>query len=166
MSIEYDFSEYKYSFTCSGEKVRPNYKPQYNENGSYELVEDGVQHCYEDVQAWLPSTDLGTIINTYLKTGDTELLQRRAGFYADVTELPKNYGELHNMLQNADNVFLSLPLEIRESFGNSAAVFYKDPVVADEAIRSFLRSKEEGSPIPASESVTPPVLDEGGSSNE
>lgn len=166
MAIHYDFSSYEHGFTCSGDKVRPNYKPQYNENGSYELVEDGLQHCYEDIQSWLPSTDLGTIINTYLKTGDAELLQRRAGFYADVTDLPKNYGELHNMLQNADNIFLSLPLEVRESFGNSAAVFYKDPSVADEAIRSYLMSKEKESDVPAPEPVITPVEPVGGGLDE
>lgn len=135
----YDAHERHTFCSNSGEKTRPNYKPKYNDNGSYELVEDGVFHSYDDIQAWLPSTDMTTIYNQYLRTGDASLLQRRASFYADVTQLPKNYAELSNMLHDADNVFNSLPLELREKFDNNPAVFYRDGNDANAIISEYIR---------------------------
>ncbi len=143
-------------FSVSGEKDRSNYKPRYDEGGAYELVEDGVFHSYDDIQAWLPSCDMGTIIERYIRTGDTELLNRRAAFYADTTDLPTNYAELHNMLQHADEVFLSLPVEVREEFGHNPAVFYADGTKANEVISKYLKSKEESpAPVPAESVITP-----------
>ena len=143
-------------FSVSGEKDRPNYKPQYNEAGAYELVEDGVFHSYDDIQAWLPTCDMGTIIERYIRTGDTELLNRRAAFYADTTDLPTNYAELHNMLQHADEVFMSLPVEVREEFGHNPAGFYSDGAKANEVISKYLKSKEEPPvPVPTEPVITP-----------
>lgn len=175
MAIHYKIREGAV-ITCSGEKDRPNYKPRYNENGSYELVEDGVIHSYDDIQAWSPMCDMGQIIERYIRTGDTNLLQRRAAFYADVTNLPKNYAELHNILADADNVFNSLPVAIREQFGNSPAVFYADSAKADSVISEYLRSQSQAAePVSAPVSpqpeiaVTSPissVVAEGGATNE
>lgn len=153
---QYDAHEaHKDIFSVSGEKDRPNYKPRYNEGGAYELVEDGVFHSYDDIQAWLPTCDMGTIIERYIRTGDTELLNRRAAFYADTTSLPTNYAELHNMLQHADEVFLSLPVEVREEFGHNPAGFYADGIKANEVISKYLMSKEEPlAPVPAESVVT------------
>lgn len=108
----------------SGEKDRPNYKPMYLENGSYELVQDGVIHSYEDIQAWKATCDMSTIIERYIRTGDTNILNQRAGFYADVTDLPKNYVELANMLQNADNFFNALPADIKKEYEFNPAIFF------------------------------------------
>lgn len=153
----YSAHEYnKLLFSKSGSKTRPNYKPKFDENGHYELVEDGVFHSYEDIQAWLPSTDMSSIIDRYLKTGDTSLLQQRAAFYADVTSLPSNYAELHNMLQHADDVFMSLPVEIREEFGHNPAGFYADSDKANEVVSHYLKSKET---VPVVETVTAPVVE-------
>lgn len=175
MAICYTFPEHTI-FSVSGEPDRPNYKPRYNENGSYELVQDGVIHCYDDIQAWSPMCDMGQIIERYIRTGDSQLLQRRAAFYADVTNLPKNYAELHNMLADADNIFNSLPVEIREQFGNNPAMFYSDSVNADAVISEYLRSqRQKTESVPAPVSPEPqiavaapisPVISDGGVSNE
>lgn len=159
--------------SVSGEKDRPNYRPEYAPNGTYELVEDGKIHSYDDIQAWLPQTDMGQIIDRYIRTGDTALLNRRAAFYADVSDMPKNYAELHNCLQNADRIFMSLPLEVREGFGNSPAVFYADQSKANEVVGKYLKKKlEEKDPASAvvspAQSVTPvePVIEKGSVVNE
>lgn len=143
--------------SVAGEKDRPNYRPKYQENGAYELVQDGVIHSYDDIQAWSPMCDMGQIIERYIRTGDAQLLQRRAGFYGDVTGLPTNYVELHNMLENADRIFESLPVAVREQFGNNPAVFYADGAAADSVIRDYLRSQSEPEPVPATVPPAAPV---------
>lgn len=147
-------------YSVSGERERPNYKPKYSENGAYELVQDGVIHSYDDVQAWLPATDMSNIYEQYLRTGDESLLRRRAAFYGDVTDLPTNYAELQNMLDNADRVFESLPLELRDKFGNSPALFYADGAKANALISDYLKSISPA-PTPA-----PAPTPEGGNENE
>lgn len=143
--------------SVSGEKDRPNYKPKYNSNGSYELVQDGVFHSYDDIQAWSPMCDMGQIIERYIRTGDESLLARRAAFYADVTNLPQNYAELHNILADADRVFESLPLELREAFGNSPAKFYADGAEADRILSDFFAKTK--APDPVAPDVPVPQID-------
>lgn len=159
-------------FSVSGEKDRPNYRPQYAPNGTYELVEDGLIHSYDDVQAWLPQTDMGQIIERYIRTGDTALLNRRAAFYADVSDMPRNYAELHNCLQNADRIFLTLPLEVREEFGNSPAMFYSDGEKAREIIGKYVKKVTENNKpsvdVTPAQPVTPveSVVEKGSVVNE
>lgn len=113
-------------FSTAGKKNRPNYKPSYLDSGSYELVEDGVIHSYDDIQAHLPECDLGKIIDLYMRSGDSSLIERRAGFFDEVGILPSNYVELQNVLKRSDVLFNSLPVEIKEKYGNSAAKFFND----------------------------------------
>ena len=144
-----------------GEKERPDYKPSYNENGSYELVECGKIHSYEDVQAWLPMCDMGQIMERYIRTGDSSLLNKRAGFYGDVTDLPKNYAELHNMLHNADAIFDALPVELKEAFGHNPAVFYADQEKANRIVSDFILRGQKNTPAPSVEVPPAPSVQKG-----
>lgn len=126
----------------AGLPERPNYKPHYLDGGSYELVEDGVIHSLDDIQAWLPTCDMGVIMRQYIRTGDESILQRRAGFYADVTDMPKDYIALRNMLNDADNIFASLPLELREKFGHSPSQFYANPELADAVLNQYISDQK------------------------
>lgn len=138
----------------SGEKDRPNYKPMYKDNGAYELVQDGVIHSYEDIQAWKATCDMSTIIDRYIRTGDSNILNQRAGFYADVTDLPKNYVELSNMLQNADNFFNSLPAEIKKEYEFNPAIFFAKADIDSVIAKAFGKPVE---PTDKVEPVVPPV---------
>lgn len=152
-------------FTEAGLPERPDYKPKYLDSGAYELVEDGVIHSLDDIQAWLPTCDMGVIMKQYLRTGDESLLNRRAGFYADVVDVPKDYVALRNMLNDADQIFASLPLELRERFGHSPSRFYADGVQADAIIQEFVASEklkaELSKPIEVP-SVDVPSVEKGG----
>lgn len=110
--------------SISGLKSRPNYKPKYLDNGAYELVEDGFIHSYEEIQAWKATTDMSAIMERYIRTGDSSILNQRACFYGDVTALPKNYVELANTLREADNFFNALPIELKKEYDMNPAVFY------------------------------------------
>ena len=129
-----------------GTPTRPNYKPKYLDGGAYELVEDGVIHSLDDIQAWLPTCDMGVIMRQYVRTGDESLLNRRAAFYADVTDLPKDYIALRNMLNDADNIFMSLPVELREQFGHSPSRFYADGETANAVLNEYISKVEAAKP--------------------
>ena len=131
----------------SGEKERPNYKPMYKDNGAYELVQDGVIHSYEDIQSWKATCDMSTIIERYIRTGDSSILNHRAGFYADVTDLPKNYIELANMLQNADNFFNALPSDVKKEYDFNPAIFFAKADIDSVIARAFGKPVEETVPF-------------------
>lgn len=141
-----------------GTMERPNYKPKYLDSGSYELVEDGVFHSFDDIQAWLPTCDMGIIMRQYLRTGDESILNRRAGFYADVSDLPKDYIALRNMLNDADQIFMSLPLEMREAFGHSPSKFYADPALASQVMEEYTAKLEAIKPQPIPDVEVTPVV--------
>ena len=165
-------------FSNSGEKTRPNYKPMYNDNGSYTLVEDGIIHSYEDIQAWRATCDMSIIIERYIRTGDSSILNQRAGFYADVTQLPTNYAELANTLQNADLFFNALPAKVKEQFEFNPAKFFAtadiSTVLAD--VNKVKEEPKKDNPVPAAkEDIKVPVVkptvpvvkpNEGGVKNE
>lgn len=110
--------------TESGEKTRPNYKPKFDSRGNYVLEQDGVFNSYDDIQSHAESTDLALIMQRYNMTGDSSLLNVRQGFYEDITGFPANYAEMQNMLIDANNKFMELPLAVREEFGQDPAQFY------------------------------------------
>lgn len=154
-------------FSNSGEMTRPNYKPMYNDNGSYELVKDGVIHSYEDIQAWKATCDMSTIIERYIRTGDSSILNQRAGFFADVTQLPTNYAELANTLQNADMFFNALPADIKKEYEFNPAKFYATADISS-VLADVYKVKEEPpkvDPVPVTkEDIIEPVINptEGG----
>lgn len=158
-------------FSNCGEKTRPNYKPMYNENGSYTLVEDGVIHSYDDIQSWKATCDMSTIIERYIRTGDSSILNHRVGFYADVTDLPTNYAELANTLHNADLFFNALPADVKEQFEFNPAKFFAtadiSSVIAD-VYKVKVEPKKVDPVSVAKEDITDSVLDPnvGGALNE
>lgn len=146
----------------AGSKTRPNYKPMYNENGSYSLVEDGVIHSYEDIQAWKATCDMSTIIERYIRTGDSSILNQRAGFYADVTQLPTNYAELANTLQNADLFFNALPAEVKQQFDFNPAKFFATADIGSVLADVYKVEKEPQKANPISvtkEDITAPAVE-------
>lgn len=141
----------------SGEKDRPNYKPMYLENGAYELVQDGVIHSYEDIQSWKATCDMSTIIERYIRTGDSNIINQRAGFYADVTDLPKNYVELANMLANADNFFNALPADIKKEYEFNPAIFFAKADIDKVIATAFGNSDEPTVKVEPTGKVEPTV---------
>lgn len=132
--------------SVSGEKTRPNYKPMYDDKGNYTLVPNGVFNSYDDIQSYADSCDLSLIMERYNMTGDASLLNKRHGFYEDVTDMPANYAELQNMLIDADNKFNALPLEIREKFGQDPARFYMSIGTPEFAELMNIKASVDGAP--------------------
>lgn len=133
-------------FSVAGEKDRYNYKPKYLDNGSYELVRDGMIHSYEEIQAWKCTCDMSAIMERYIRTGDSSILNQRAGFYADVTSLPKNYVELANTLRDADNFFNALPIDIKKKYDMNPAIFYANNDNVMEVVHAHFASQLSPAP--------------------
>lgn len=108
----------------SGEKTRPDYKPTYGNDGKYRLEVCGEINSYDDIQSYHDTCDLQQIIAKYNMTGNADLLNKRHGFYMDISEFPETYAEMQNAMIQAEMEFNSMPLEFKKKFNNNVREFF------------------------------------------
>lgn len=112
--------------TPSGEPEAPTYKMQLDrETGHKTLMRDGKTNLYARIQEAAEACDINRIVARALE-GDTEALNRVAGVYVDCTNMPSTLADMHQLIINAHNEFDSLPLEIREKFGQSVDAYINE----------------------------------------
>ncbi len=94
--------------------------------------------------------------------GDPNALNARMGYYADITEQPRDLTEAQNSILKLANGFKNLPAEIREKFDNSESVFvhefgseewYKKMGFETEEGNANPKSTEEGNANPKSDEI-------------
>lgn len=107
-----------------GSPVKKLFRGEYDANGVLHLVENGEQDWYGMIQAGAESVDLNRIIDLYTRTGDSSLFMRREGQYLDVTEFPKSYAEILNVISRAQSHFEELPLTEREKYNHDFAQYF------------------------------------------
>lgn len=122
--MDTDSSKY---ISPSGTKLLAKYALKIDEKTGYEeLVKTGeYTNVYDRIQADYPSTDINILMERFA-LGDTEAINIKNGFYADVTSMPKNYAELFNMYEHAKVYFSELPTDLKEMFNNSYTEFYTE----------------------------------------
>lgn len=97
-----------------GEEEKTTYELYLDENGQEELKETGKTNVYEMIQAAAKDVDIYTILERY-ENGDLAAINKKNGFYEDISEIPNNINELNEAAKNARTVFDSLTEEQREN---------------------------------------------------
>ena len=105
-----------------GETVRREYSSRFNDDGVLELFESGTSDLSEYIQSFRDSTDINVILTRYLN-GDPSALERVQGVYADVSMAPRSYAEALNFIHQGESDFNTLPVEVKERFGNNYYVW-------------------------------------------
>lgn len=93
-----------------------------SETGAKVLKIVGRENIYEKIQECLEPTKIENIIRRF-KEGDTTALGHESGIYADISDMPTNIIEAQKRIQDVQAKFASLPIEIKEKFGNDPTVF-------------------------------------------
>ena len=106
----------------AGSPVRTVYGGRYDANGRVVLEEKGTEDLYGYIQSFKDSVDINVILARF-SNGDTEALSRAQGFYADVTDFPTNMADALNRINECEEMFKSLPLEVRQKFDCSFEQF-------------------------------------------
>lgn len=109
-------------FSNVGSRIHIQYGPHYDENGTLDLVETGRDDIYDYIQSHRDSVDIHILIQRF-QNGETDVLSKLQGVYADVSELPKSYAELLNKLIDGERAFMELPPEMRAKFDHNFAQF-------------------------------------------
>lgn len=120
-----------------GSPMSDVFEERINTNGEKELVCTGKTSAYDRVQASFKDSLVYSAL-ARAGAGDSTALNRAQMFYGDVTKVPKNLAEAHQLLLNMDKNFESLPVEIKRVYDNSPSKFVKAlsdgtvaPVLAD-----------------------------------
>lgn len=122
MEFKTQYSSRERIHPCSGSRVKQLYVGRYDANGRIVLEEKGTEDLYAYIQSFADSVDINVILSRFAN-GDTEALSRAQGFYADVTDFPTNMAEALNRINECEEMFRSLPLEVRQKFDCSFEQF-------------------------------------------
>lgn len=139
-------------FANQGSPVKVLYGGKYDANGRVVLEKKGEENLYDYIQSFRDSVDLNVILARFTN-GDVEALNKSQGFYADVTDFPKNMADALNRINQAEEMFKSLPLETRQKFDCSFEQF-----LAQSGTEDWLSKMgfEAGKPV-ETETQTPQV---------
>lgn len=105
-----------------GSPVKLVYSPRYSDDGVLDLVVTGKENIYEFIQSHKESTDIHVLLDRFAN-GETDVLSRMQGFYGDVSDMPKTYAEVLNAVIAGEETFARLPVEVKQRFDNSFAVW-------------------------------------------
>lgn len=126
--------------------------PIYKDYGFVNISEDplkeeivfkeiGEYSIYDEIQAYKDVCDLHKILERYAKTGDESILNKRAGVYADISDMPTNFGDYMRMAASGQALLDSLPEAAREAFNSDPNGFIKD--IGTEKFRSYFETDKK-----------------------
>ena len=101
--------------TNPGSTTRIEYVTSLADDGSVVLTPGNEVSLDDEIQSHRESTDMNLILSRYMN-GDTSVLTRVQGVYADVTSAPKNMHEALSMVLRAQEDFSMLPKDVRAKF--------------------------------------------------
>lgn len=115
----------------AGSRMKKKFLLQYNDRGEQCLVEAGKHNLYEEIQSYRQSTDLAYIlsrldpeqVNGIVSEDYSALLSSDV---LDVTQLPTNLGDMLNLSKRGEQLFNSLPVQVREEFNFSLHNFLRE----------------------------------------
>lgn len=117
--------------SVAGEKMKQTYRMKIDDKGHESLVEDDLIDVQKEIDSYEESVNVNNIIARFM-AGDENALDRAKAFYADVSKVPKNFAQILELNNRAQNEFKLLPAEIQEIFGNDYIDFLNNPQKLDE----------------------------------
>lgn len=108
--------------TNPGDPIQIVKAGEYDKSHQIKVVEKGKKDLYAYINSFADSVNIHVLLARF-KNGDTESLMQRAGAYIDISSLPTNINEFIELSRNAENLFNSLPVEVKESFNNNVVEF-------------------------------------------
>lgn len=109
-------------YTNPGSPIKIVGEAKMDKHNNLEIVKKGEESLYNYIQSFADSADINVIMTKFLN-GDREVLLQRAGAYLDISSLPKSFQELVDIRLAAENVYDTLPVEVKEQFGNNVNNF-------------------------------------------
>lgn len=150
----FDFKPWRYKRFRSpssevGSRVKVKYSSKYDKDGNIVLVEVGTEDVYDYIQSFAGSVDINNIMQRF-NSGDSSALLKVQGVYGDFSDVPDNWSDVLNVLNEGRLIFDRLPKDIKEQFGND---FYRYVSSGGIVGRDFVDLPDTPAPVV-------PVVDE------
>lgn len=107
----------------SGDRFSPTYSLKVQDDGTKDLVQTGKVDVYGKIQTYKDSCDIHFILERFVN-GDESALSANTPSFGDFTEYPTTYAEMLQRQHDAEELFMSLPVEVRAEFNHSANEFF------------------------------------------
>lgn len=146
-------------FANVGSPVKVLYRGKYDANGRVVLEKSGEENLYDYIQSFRDSVDLNVILARF-SNGEVDALSKAQGFYADVTDFPKNMADALNRINQAEEMFKALPLETRQKFDCSFEQFLAQSGTEDWLSKMGFAVSDSSVSQPVPEKVEPDVVKE------
>lgn len=111
-------------FSDAGERMVTTYTAALDDNGRIDLIESGQFDLYQEIQSHKDSVDIDLMIQRFNNGDISALGSPRPPIYLDVTDFPKSYAEMYQLVIDAKNNFEQLPLAVRDAFGHSPEAYF------------------------------------------
>lgn len=120
--------------SCPGDPLHPVQHGVVREDGTIELVLDRLEDTDVIIDSYRQSTEIYNIMSR-IQSGDISLLNQKQGFYGDVTEMPKTYAEMLDLLHRGEEFFNKLPADVKAEYNNDFNQFFAN---FDEAMAKLM----------------------------
>ena len=149
-----------------GDRFAPTYSLKVQDDGIKDLVQTGTVDVYGKIQTYKESCDINVILERFVN-GDDSALNANTPSFGDFTEYPTTYAQVLQRQHDAEEMFMSLPVEVRAEFNHSADEFFTS--IGSEKFNGVYDKYFKVEPIvdepivtPVDPIVTEPVVPEGG----
>lgn len=94
--------------------------------GETTLAKVGKSNLFEYIQSHADSVDIHKILERCAMLDDYGPLYRMPATFMDVTNMPSNLAEAFEMIQDANNFFDMMPIDIKNQYENNFVRFIQD----------------------------------------
>lgn len=136
-----------------GTSTVPEYVLSISDEGVRELKEVGVKDIYAEIQSHAASVDIHNVLARYAR-GDIDALNQRVGMFLDVTQFPKTYAEMYQRILEGEQMFDSLPIDVRREFNFNPVEFFSS--IGTEKFSAFMEKYGNDEPDPVPDPVSAP----------
>lgn len=107
----------------AGDRMQQLYKAVLQDDGTFDLVPDGVENLYEKIQSYKESCLVENILKRY-QNGETDVLNQVQGFYGDYNDFPDSPRAALQMVLDGQSLFENLPPDQKDKFDNDFNKFF------------------------------------------
>lgn len=137
--IKFDRCRREKFISCPGSPLHEVKHGEVQDDGTIRLVVDRIEDTDKIIHSYAASTDIHNII-ARIQAGDISLLNQKQGFFGDVTDMPKTYAEMLDLIKRGEEFFKRLPADVKEQYNNDFNQFFAD---FDNALKKLTPQKAE-----------------------
>lgn len=122
MDFKTKYDKHERIYTNAGSGIKDEMAPVLDRYGNRVIKKKGEIDLYSLIQAYRDECDINILMAKFIN-GDRTAIMQRVGAYLDLSAIPDNFNDMLNLTTTAQSVFDSLPIEIKEAFGNNVNNF-------------------------------------------